>query len=81
MFSSAAAFRPVLTTICVHWRKPGTGWLDGMVERNERGFILTGPDLLKGGKRPKNWTLDRDPSLLETNIPGVFAVGECDMVR
>jgi thioredoxin reductase (NADPH) len=56
--------------------EPCTAWLDGTVERNERGFILTGPDLLKSGKRPKDWTLERDPSLLETNIPGVFAVGD-----
>jgi thioredoxin reductase (NADPH) len=56
--------------------EPRTSWLDGTVERNERGFILTGPDLLKSGKRPKGWTLERDPSLLETNIPGVFAVGD-----
>jgi thioredoxin reductase (NADPH) len=56
--------------------EPRTGWLDGIVERNERGFILTGPDLLKSGKRPKGWSLERDPSLLETNIPGVFAVGD-----
>ena len=56
--------------------EPRTAWLDGTVERNERGFILTGPDLLKSGKRPKGWTLERDPSLLETNIPGVFAVGD-----
>jgi len=56
--------------------EPRTAWLDGTVERNERGFILTGPDLLKPGKRPKGWMLERDPSLLETNIPGVFAVGD-----
>jgi thioredoxin reductase (NADPH) len=56
--------------------EPRTDWLDGTVERNERGFILTGPDLLKSGKRPKGWTLERDPSLLETSIPGVFAVGD-----
>ncbi|MCU1337182.1 MAG: response regulator receiver modulated FAD-dependent pyridine nucleotide-disulfide oxidoreductase [Bryobacterales bacterium] len=56
--------------------EPHTGWLDGTVERNERGFILTGPDLFKSGKRPKGWALERDPSLLETNIPGVFAVGD-----
>jgi thioredoxin reductase (NADPH) len=56
--------------------EPRTAWLDGTVERNERGFILTGPDLLKSGKRPKGWPLERDPSLLETNIPGVFAVGD-----
>jgi thioredoxin reductase (NADPH) len=56
--------------------EPRTAWLDGAVERNERGFILTGPDLVKAGKRPKGWMLERDPSLLETNIPGVFAVGD-----
>jgi thioredoxin reductase (NADPH) len=37
---------------------------------------LTGPDLVKAGKRPKGWPLERDPSLLETSIPGVFAVGD-----
>jgi thioredoxin reductase (NADPH) len=56
--------------------EPRTAWLDGAVERNERGFILTGPDLMKSGKRPKGWPLDRDPSLLETSVPGVFAVGD-----
>jgi thioredoxin reductase (NADPH) len=56
--------------------EPRTAWLDGTVERDERGFILTGPDLLKAGKRPRGWTLERDPSLLETNVPGVFAVGD-----
>jgi thioredoxin reductase (NADPH) len=56
--------------------EPRTAWLDGTIERNERGFILTGPDLLKPGKRPKGWTLERDPGLLETNVPGVFAVGD-----
>jgi thioredoxin reductase (NADPH) len=56
--------------------EPRTAWLDGVVERNERGFILTGPDLLRPGKRPKGWTLERDPGLLETSVPGVFAVGD-----
>jgi thioredoxin reductase (NADPH) len=56
--------------------EPRTDWLDGTIERDERGFILTGPDLLKSAKRPKGWTLERDPSLLETNVPGVFAVGD-----
>src|SRR5215211_1834633 len=44
---------------------PKTGWLDGMVERDERGFVLSGPDLMRNGRRPKGWTLDRDPYLLE----------------
>ncbi len=55
---------------------PRTDWLGDAVERDDRGFILAGPDLMQGGKRPKKWTLDRDPFLLETNVPGVFAVGD-----
>src|SRR6266850_2594639 len=53
-----------------------TEWLGDMIERDERGFILSGPDLLRGGKRPPSWTLDRDPGLLETNVPGIFVVGD-----
>ncbi len=56
--------------------QPATTWLDGIVERDERGFILTGPDLKREGRRPKGWNLERDPYLLETNVPGVFAVGD-----
>jgi thioredoxin reductase (NADPH) len=56
--------------------EPRTSWLDSVVERDNRGFILTGRDLLPEGKRPKGWTLAREPGLLETNIPGVFAVGD-----
>ncbi|HXY14533.1 MAG TPA: FAD-dependent oxidoreductase [Terriglobales bacterium] len=55
---------------------PRTDWLAGLVERDDRGFILTGPDLIQNRERPKGWTLDRDPFLLETNIPGMFAVGD-----
>ena len=55
---------------------PRTDWLGGVVERDERGFLLTGPDLMRDGQRPKGWTLDRDPFLLETNVPGLFAVGD-----
>ena len=55
---------------------PNTTWLADVVERDERGFILSGPDLLRDGKRPKGWQLDRDPGLLETNVPGIFVVGD-----
>ncbi len=55
---------------------PRTDWLGGVIERDDRGFILTGPDLIHDGKRPQGWSLERDPFLLETNVPGVFAVGD-----
>jgi thioredoxin reductase (NADPH) len=55
---------------------PRTDWLGDVVERDDRGFVLTGPDLLRDKQKPKGWTLDRDPFLLETNIPGIFAVGD-----
>jgi thioredoxin reductase (NADPH) len=50
--------------------------LSGLVERDGRGFVLTGPELMRDGKRPSGWTADRDPFLLETSIPGIFAVGD-----
>jgi thioredoxin reductase (NADPH) len=55
---------------------PRTQWLADVVERDERGFILTGPDLFRNGQRIRGWTLERDPFLLETNVPGLFAVGD-----
>jgi len=55
---------------------PRTEWLAGLIERDDRGFILTGPDLMRGGEHPKGWSLNRDPFLLETNVPGIFAVGD-----
>jgi thioredoxin reductase (NADPH) len=55
---------------------PQTNWLDGVVERDQQGFILSGPDLMLDGKRPRGWNLDRDPFLLETSIPGIFVAGD-----
>lgn len=55
---------------------PRTDWMGDAIERDDRGFVLTGPDLMHGGKRAKGWTLERDPFLLETNVPGIFAVGD-----
>lgn len=55
---------------------PRTDWLGDLVERDERGFILSGPDLVRDRQRPKGWMLDRDPFLLETNVPGIFVAGD-----
>jgi thioredoxin reductase (NADPH) len=55
---------------------PRTDWLSGVLLREEKGFILTGPDLMPDGKRPTNWPLDRDPWLLEACVPGVFVAGD-----
>ena len=69
-------------TVEAHWlfvfigAAPGTEWLAGVVERDARGFVLSGPDLVLGGRRPRGWALDRDPYHLETNIPGVFVAGD-----
>jgi thioredoxin reductase (NADPH) len=55
---------------------PLTGWLDGVVVRDDRGFVLAGPDLTADGQRPPGWQLDRPPYHLETSVPGVFAAGD-----
>jgi thioredoxin reductase (NADPH) len=55
---------------------PHTEWLDGVVARDARGFIPTGPALLTDGRRPSGWPLDRDPYFLEASVPGVFVAGD-----
>jgi thioredoxin reductase (NADPH) len=55
---------------------PHTSFLEGVVKRNNRGFIYTGPDIFLDGGNPETWTVDRDPYLLETSVPGVFAAGD-----
>ena len=55
---------------------PMTDWLDGVLARDDHGFVLTGPDLLVGGQLPPGWPLDRAPYHLETSVPGVFAAGD-----
>jgi thioredoxin reductase (NADPH) len=56
--------------------EPRTEWLDGVVERDSRGFVLTGPDLVLHGERPRGWDRGRDPYYLEASTPGVFAAGD-----
>ena len=55
---------------------PRTEWLAGVVERDELGFIMAGRDLIRKGQKPRGWPLDRDPWLMETSVPGIFAVGD-----
>ena len=55
---------------------PRTDWLDGCLDRDPRGFVLTGPDLVVDGHPPPGWTLDRDPYHLEASVPGVFVAGD-----
>lgn len=56
--------------------KPGTGWLNGNILKNEKGFILTGSELMKEKSFHTLWKLDRDPYITETIIPGIFASGD-----
>jgi thioredoxin reductase (NADPH) len=55
---------------------PRTRIVAEMLQLDPQGFILTGPDLMGDGKRPKGWMLDRDPYLFETSVPGIFAAGD-----
>lgn len=55
---------------------PQTDWLDGVVKRDDAGFVLAGPDLMVDGARPAGWELPRPPHHLETSVPGVFVAGD-----
>jgi thioredoxin reductase (NADPH) len=56
---------------------PQTQWaVEVGITRDEGGYLITGPDLMRGRQQPEKWPLDRDPYYLETNVPGVFAAGD-----
>ena len=55
---------------------PHSDLVAGVVERNDAGFVVTGADLTQGGRRPRGWKPRRDPYLLETSVPGIFAAGD-----
>jgi thioredoxin reductase (NADPH) len=57
---------------CFIGATPRTDWLDGVVARDDHGFILAGPDL----RDVCGWTLERPPHHLETSVPGVFVAGD-----
>ncbi|MBW4422537.1 MAG: FAD-dependent oxidoreductase [Myxacorys californica WJT36-NPBG1] len=67
---------PAISLFIFIGAEPRTDWLDGTINRDSKGFVLTGPDLKSDSHPIKGWSVDRDPYLLETNIPGVFAVGD-----
>jgi thioredoxin reductase (NADPH) len=56
--------------------EPQTGWLGASLARDDRGFVLTGANLLSEGRPPEGWPLPRSPMVLETSVPGVFAAGD-----
>lgn len=55
---------------------PHTEWLAGIVERDQHGFLISGYDLIRNGRRPRGWPIARDPFLLETSVPGIFVAGD-----
>jgi thioredoxin reductase (NADPH) len=56
--------------------QPRTDWLAEVLDRDQYGFVLTGPDLMAEGRPPRGWTLERDPWPLEASVPGVFVAGD-----
>jgi len=55
---------------------PHSDMAAGLMERDEKGFIRTGPDLPRVNGKVRGWTLERDPFMFETNVPGIFAAGD-----
>jgi thioredoxin reductase (NADPH) len=74
--SGASQTVPAAALFVLIGSEPRTDWLRDHVERDERGYILTGPDLVRDGRPPPGWPLRRHPLMLETNVPGVFAAGD-----
>jgi thioredoxin reductase (NADPH) len=67
---------PAATLFALIGAEPHTGWLPEEIERDKRGYVLTGQELLRDGNPPQGWPLGRPPLLMETSMPGVFAVGD-----
>ncbi len=67
---------PVAAMFVFIGQAPRTDWLHGIVERDGAGFVVTGPGLARTDGRVAGWTLDREPFLLETSVPGIFSAGD-----
>jgi thioredoxin reductase (NADPH) len=67
---------PASSLIIFIGAEPQTSWLKGVVKGDEKGFVLSGSDLMHEGQPPQGWPLERDPFFLETSVPGIFAAGD-----
>jgi thioredoxin reductase (NADPH) len=76
VMTGAVETRPAAALFIFIGAAPRTDWLAGQLETDEHGFILTGADLTLDGKRPKGWSVDRDPYWLEGSLPGIFVAGD-----
>jgi thioredoxin reductase (NADPH) len=67
---------PAAAVLVFIGQKPQSDFVAQLVQRTDKGHILTGLDLIKNGKRPPDWPLERDPFMLETSVPGIFSAGD-----
>ena len=74
--TGAVEERPVRHVFCMMGADPCTGWLEGCLALDEKGFVKTGQDLTAEDLSGSGWALSRHPLLLETSRPGIFAVGD-----
>lgn len=68
---------PAMAVFVFIGASPRTDWLDGQLQLDQQGFILSGPDLERQpNRKPIGWTADREPYWLETSVPGIFVAGD-----
>jgi thioredoxin reductase (NADPH) len=67
---------PVAAMFVFIGQAPRTDWLSGLVERDQAGFVVTGPGLTRAGDKVPGWPLAREPFILETSVPGIFCAGD-----
>src|ERR1700749_4020971 len=72
--SGTVVFQPIRHVFVMAGAAPRTGWLEDSFVLDKKGFVVTGPDLV--GYKDSQWPLSRSPLLLETSVPGIFAVGD-----
>ena len=74
--SGATETVPAAALFVLIGAEPRTQWLPGGIVRDRWGYVVTGTELLSGGRPPAGWALERPPMLLESSLPGVFAAGD-----